>query len=122
MWMFFLRGGVPMFGVVAFGLAAGVGALRFAMQPDPRRVGAIVSMSLALLGATLLGVFADLATVGISVGGITEPLTGVELGRIVLTGIGECMSPLILGFSLLTGIALLMSVGFRRLVPRLPAA
>lgn len=121
MWMFFLRGGVPMLGVVVFGLAAALGALRFAMQPDPRRVAAIVSMSLSLLGATLLGVFADLAMVGISVGGITEPMDGLTLSRMVLTGIGECMSPLILGFSLLTGIALLMSVGFRRLVPRLPA-
>ncbi len=132
MLQFFMEGGAPMFGVLAFGIAALVGAVRFALTPDPRRIKSIVSMSLAVLGSTLLGVFADIAAVGHAVGqaqfGPGESQgrhlvlkDGLELAQVGFQGLAECMSPLILGFGILTVVSLLIAVGYRRLVPRLPA-
>ncbi len=132
MLQFFKDGGVPMFAVLAFGIAALVGAVRFSLKPDPRRIQSIISMSLAVLGSTLLGVFADLAAVGHAIGrvefgpGESTPghfrlKDGLELAQLVGQGLAECMSPLILGFGVLTVVALLVAVGYRRLVPRLPA-
>jgi len=119
---FFLEGGPPMLGVLVFGIAALVGAGRFVMTPDPRRVSSIIAMCLAVLGSTLLGVFADIAAVGHAVGqNKFEAKNGMEMAQIAFQGLAEAVSPLILGFGILTVVAMLMAVGYRRLVPRLPA-
>jgi hypothetical protein len=118
----FMEGGVPMLAVLAFGIAALVGAVRFAMRPDPRRIQSIIAMSLAVLGSTLLGVFADIAAVGHAIGSGKFPVEPRnDLIQLTYQGIAECMSPLIFGFGVLTVVAMLVAVGYRRLVPRLPA-
>jgi hypothetical protein len=92
------------------------------MRPDPRRIQSIIAMSLAVLGSTLLGVFADIAAVGHAIGSGRFPVTNHDdLLQITYQGIAECMSPLIFGFGVLTVTAMLVAVGYRRLVPRLPA-
>ncbi len=111
-----------MLAVLAFGIAALVGAVRFAIRPDPRRIQSIIAMSLAVLGSTLLGVFADIAAVGHAIGSGKFPVEPRnDLIQLTYQGIAECMSPLILGFGVLTVVAMLVAVGYRRLVPRLPA-
>ena len=117
---FFKAGGPPMLVVLGCAIAALVGAVRFALRPDPRRVASIISMSIAVLGATFLGVFADIAMVGRNVPRM-ENIDGLTLAKISLMGLAESMSPLILGFGVLTAVALLVAIGYRRLVPRLPA-
>ncbi|MFT3835916.1 MAG: hypothetical protein QM723_02835 [Myxococcaceae bacterium] len=118
----FKEGGVPMVAVLAFSIAALVGAVRFALRPDPRRIQSIIAMSLAVLGSTLLGVFADIAAVGHAIGSGRFPVEDHNaLLQLTYQAIAECMSPLILGFGVLTVVAMLIAVGYRRLVPRLPA-
>ena len=63
MLQFFLNGGVPMLGVVVCGLGALVAAVRFAITPDQRKIGAIISLSLATTASSLLGMISDAATV-----------------------------------------------------------
>ena len=121
MLQFFLNGGVPMFGVVVCGLSALVAAVRFAISPDRRKVGAIASLSLATTATSLLGVAADLATVFHVVASNEEFQKPNVMPVVLLQGLSESASPPILGFALLTVIWLVMAVGYRRLAPRLPA-
>ena len=52
---------------------------------------------------------------------LIETNDGLQLARIGFQGLAEAVSPLILGFGILTVVAMLMAVGYRRLVARLPA-
>ena len=117
---FFLAGGVPMLGVVVCGLAALVAAVRFAMSPDKRKVGAIASLSVAALASSVLGFVADLSVVLGRIGQMEEWQKPDVLPLVLIQGAHESMSPMILGLALLTVIWLVMAVGFRRLAPRLP--
>ena len=121
MLQFFLNGGVPMLGVVVCGVAALVASVRFAMSPDKRKVGAIVSLSVATTATGLLGMIADAATVFHVVAQNPEFQKSGEMPLILLQGLGESASPPILAFAMLTVIWLVMAVGYRRLAPRLPA-
>ena len=118
---FLLSGGVPMLGVIVCGLAALVAAVRFAISPDKRKVAAIVSLSVAAAVSSLLGCAADLATVFKRIGVMEEWQKPDVLPLVLIQGAAESLSPVILGFALLTVIWLVMAVGFRRLAPRLPA-
>ena len=118
---FFLAGGVPMFGVVVCGLAALVAAIRFAISPDKRKIGAIVSLSVAALASSVLGSAADLSTVFGAIDRMPEFQKPDVLPLILIQGTRESLSPVILGLALLTAIWLVMAVGYRRLAPRLPA-
>lgn len=118
---FFLSGGVPMLGVVVCGLAGLVAAARFAMSPDKRKVAAIVSLSVAVLSSSILGVAADIGKVFGMIGKMEEWQKPDVLPLVLIQGARESLSPLILGLALLTVIWLVMAVGFRRLAPRLPA-
>ena len=120
---FFLAGGPAMLGITVCGLAALVAAIRFAISPDRRKVGAIACLSLAALASSLLGFAADLAAVCKNTPTRFAEVfeTPVELEKLLLMGLAETLTPLILGFSLLTVIWLVMAVGYRRLAPRLPA-
>ena len=118
---FFLAGGVPMFGVLVCGVAALVAAIRFAMSPDKRKVAAVVALSVASTSSSLLGFAADVSTTFRAVSQNPEWQKPELMPIILLQGIHESFSPVILGFALLTVIWLVMAVGFRRLAPRLPA-
>ena len=118
---FFLAGGVPMLGVVVCGLAALVAAVRFAMSPDRRKIGAIASLSVAALASSVLGFAADLATVAGAINKNEDFQKPDMMPLVLIQGFRESLSPVILGFALLTVIWLVMAVGYRRLAPRLPA-
>ncbi len=117
---FFLAGGVPMLGVVVCGLGALIAAVRFALSPDPRKVMAIVSLSVAALVSSVLGSAADLTVVFRTIGKMPEWQKPEVLPLILIQGASESLSPVILGLTLLTVIWLVMAVGYRRLAPRLP--
>ncbi len=115
MLQFFLNGGVPMFGVLAFSLAALVAAIRFTLLPEGRRVGAIVCLSVCALLSTVLGFVSDVLAV---LQHAPEMAKEGELPQFLLQGLAESLSPLILGFALLIGVWLVMAVGYRRLALR----
>lgn len=118
---FFIAGGVPMLGVVVCGVVALVAAVRFAMAPDKRKVAAVVSLSLAALASSILGFVADTYTVFKAIGKVEELQKPDVMPLVLIQGARESLTPMILGFALLTVIWLVMAVGFRRLAPRLPA-
>ncbi len=114
MWLM-TAGGAPSFVIVFFGLVALASAARFAWRPEPGRVGYLLALSAAVLFSSVAGVAAALASVAVHVAGNDEWAKSPDMPLIVLMGFGESMAPAILGFSLLSVIALVSSVGLRRL-------
>jgi hypothetical protein len=107
-------GGWSMFVILAFGLAALLTAASYAIRPDAVREGFLQWMSRAVLWAIFCGIASDFATVCHYVAHDSS-LTGDQLARIVLEGVGESMSPAIVGFAFLALVALLTAVGRRRI-------
>lgn len=113
---FFQAGGFPMFFVLGLGLAALIAAARFMRAPDPRKSGTVVALTVAAAFATLCALASDIAAVGKNVAQKDD--WGADLPRVVLMGLSESMSPVILGGTLLCVTWLVMAVGYRRLASR----
>jgi hypothetical protein len=107
------EGGFPMFFIMGFGFVALATAFVFAARPTAAHERFISWMALATLGAVLCGTCADLATVFHVVA--RKPLDADERTRILLVGLGESMAPGVLGFAILSLVALMLAVGKRRL-------
>ncbi len=118
MWTLFRNGGFPMFFIVAFGLIALVTAFVYAVRPRAEHEGFIKLMSIATLLSVFSGTCGDIAAVGYYVGNKAEQMTGRQLSAILLQGMGECTSPGIFGFTMLSLVALMCAVGKRRLDAR----
>lgn len=108
----FNAGGFPMLGVVAFGLMALVAAGFFAKRPERGRIGHIVGLSCATICLSFAGTARDIAKV---IWFVTTTEDKTESSAIVLAGVGESMSPLIFGFTLVALVAFVCAVGYRRL-------
>lgn len=108
------EGGFPVFFLLSFGLAALVLAVRFAMAPTQR----VFRTCLALCAATLLtsinGIFAALSAVGHHAPDYVKQHPGSTLAEVVLLGFAESMSPGILGFTVLSLVALILALGVYR--------
>ena len=113
MWLI-LAGGIPVVFVVAFGLLSIGAAARYAYAPADGRFGHIVALCSSVTFASLAACAADLMTVASSVSGNDEWANSPQMPVIVLAGFGEAMSPLILGFAMVSAAALLTAVGQRR--------
>ena len=111
------EGGFPVFFLLAFGLLAMAFAVRFATAPSQR----VFRTTLALCAATLLtsinGIFAALAAVGHQAPDYLKHHPGTSLPEVVLLGIAESMSPGILGFTMLSLVALIIALGVYRQNP-----
>jgi hypothetical protein len=110
---FFRAGGFPMIFVLLFGALALAAAVRFALRPDALLVDAVRALSAATLLSVGSGTFSDIAAVCSKVPARWAHHPKIHL--IVMQGIGESMSPGILGFSLLSVAWLVTAVGHRRL-------
>jgi hypothetical protein len=113
---FFLAGGFPMVFVLVFGGVAIASAGRFAMQPVAGGARSIVAYGAAVAFTSIAGLAVDLAAVGYNV--VEHPEWAAEaggIGAVALMGLGEALSPVILGFALLAVTSLLTAVGLRRL-------
>jgi hypothetical protein len=110
-----VAGGMPMVVILIFGLWALLSAGSFALRPAAGRLGPIAAQALAVLCASATGVAANLIAVSIKVPGNPEWAQSPELPLILLQGFGEALSPLVLGGSVVTVVALITSVGLRRM-------
>jgi hypothetical protein len=118
----FRNGGVPMWFILLFGLVALGGAAFFAARAERKLLGFIKWMSLATVFSVLSGTAADLGTTCFTV---SHAITGQwpngtpfkydgPWSAMLLEGIAESMSPMIMGMSLLALTALLTAIGSRR--------
>lgn len=109
--------GFPVFFLLAFGLLAMGFAVRFATSPSQR----VFRTTLALCAATLLTsincIFAALSAVGHQASDYLKLHPESSLSEVVLLGVGESMAPGILGFTLLSLIALILALGVYRQNP-----
>jgi hypothetical protein len=113
MLQFFINGGVPMVFVLVLGLIGLVSAARFMRSPDRRKVAPVVALSAATFFAAVAGVASDLMVFTHAVAQNDELLR--QPTAVILQGISESMSPVILGSSLLCVTWMVMAVGYRRL-------
>ena len=113
MWLI-IAGGVPMLFVAVFGLVSIAAAARYAYAPGDGRFSHIAALCASVAFASLAGFAADLMTVAVTVSGTDEWSSAGNLPVYVLAGFGESMAPLILGFSMVAGAAILTAIGLRR--------
>lgn len=112
---FFMAGGWSMFLILALGLVTLVAAASFMRKPEARDVGMIRGFSVATVFAVLCGIAADLAAVFTHVPNNPEWAHSPDMPLIVMTGLGESLTPAILGFAMLTLAWMVTAVGVRRL-------
>lgn len=126
MWSFIKAGGViPMGFIVLFGIAGLVAAFIFAIRGDRRLVGFLRSISAAILFAILSGTCSDVGTTLHTANDIYDrgpPYTfrghPVVPHELIIEGLAESSGPGVLGFSVLSLIAMLSAVGARRLAEK----
>src|SRR5205823_13028959 len=96
------------FGLIALGLAA-----RFAIRPAREQLALVRALSSATLFATLAGTVADFGATFLTVS--SDQFRNDPAWHILLVqGLGESMSPGIVGFTLLSLTSLLLCVGAGR--------
>ena|SRR5579862_1879697 len=108
------EGGFPMWFVLAFGLVSLGAAAWFAYRPSRRLLRFTFYMSAATALTSLMGICADLAAVGHHANERWDEFSGAIV-RVLLQGFAESMSPGVMGFSLLSLVALLIAAGSPRL-------
>ena len=109
-----MAGGAPSYVIILFGLIAIVAAAGFAVRPDPRKLPYIGALCGAVLFSTVCGVATDLVAVSHYIDANGDQL-GDKLGQVLVVGLGESLAPAILGFAMLSIVALVGAIGFRRL-------
>jgi hypothetical protein len=114
MWKLMVEGGYPMWFLLAFGLAGTVAAIRYTLHPTPRDLYRVIGLATTTLFSTLFGTAVDLATFGHRAPDYLKAHPEQSLSEVVLLGLGESMSPGVVGFDLLTLMALLVSFGLYR--------
>ena len=111
----FREGGFPMFVILALGLGAiGVG-VRAMLSPTEQRLVLAKHLERATLYSTLVGLAAALGAVFHHAPRIAEE-NAVDLHAVLLQGLGESMSPMIMGLTILSIVAVLRAVAERRSV------
>lgn len=108
---FFVAGGFPMVFVVVFGLVALGSAVMYAAHPTIGRLAAVASYGLAVGLTSLAGAAVDLSVVFARY----PTFPAEEASTAMFMGCSEALSPVILGFSILSIVALTVGVGSRRL-------
>ena len=111
----FREGGFPMFVILGLGLTALVLSMRAAFRPSASRLEIVRGLASATLYSTLVGVFADVAAVFHHLPNFEAP--SFDLPHILVAGLGEAMSPAIMGFTILSLVSLFAGLCARRLAP-----
>jgi hypothetical protein len=116
--VFWQAGGFGMYQVAAFTLTVLIATLRFALQPDERRIPFVRAMTAASLLSIVFSVTSDFATVFLSVPRLTDK--PAQQLQFILQGSFESLTPACLGFGLLSLAWLAQAVGTWRLAQRIP--
>lgn len=118
---FFREGGFGMFPILALGLLGIVSGALFMWRPDRDKAGYFAWLGVSQLCATLVGLVSALGAVFTHVPNNPEWAHSPDLHLIVMTGLAESTRPGTLGFAMLGVMAVLVTIGYRRM-PRLAAA
>ena len=108
------EGGLPMWFILAFGLAALASAIRYSLRPQAKLRGLLTGLSLATLFSTLAALAAALGATLNTLTGRRFPELSLEAPHgalTLLTGLAESMSPLIMGFALLALSSMFGAIG-----------
>ena len=108
-----LEGGFPMWFLLLFGGGAMGVAGKFAWKPKRETLPLLFAITTATIFTAIMGVFADLAAVGHHVVERWDRYSS-EIVQVLLQGFAEAMAPGILGFGLVSLVALLTVLGFYR--------
>ncbi|MBI5509912.1 MAG: hypothetical protein HY903_14245 [Deltaproteobacteria bacterium] len=112
---FLAAGGFTMIPVLGFGLLTLALAGVFAARPSERRYGTVRALSAATLFATGSATAACFAAVMSKVPRTDAWAHSPDMPLLVMTGIGEALTPAIMGLALLTLTWLAVALGWRRL-------
>jgi len=116
--VFWQAGGFGMYQVAAFALTVLVATIRFALQPDERRIPFVRAMTAAALFAIVFSVTSDFATVFAYVPTQTkDPATQLQF---LLQGSFESLTPAIMGCGILSLAWVAQAVGTWRLARSIP--
>jgi hypothetical protein len=108
------EGGFQVFFLLAFGLLAMIFAVRFAIAPSRRVLRTCLCLCAATALTAINGIFAAFSAVGHQAPEYVKSHPGSTLAEVTLLGLGESMSPGILGFTVLSLIALILALGVWR--------
>jgi hypothetical protein len=111
---FFTEGGFAMFFLLAFGIATLVAAVLYAVRVTRSALRVALALAAATGFATLTGICVDLAEVGHSAPDYVRRHPEMSLVEAVLQGVAESLAPGILGFTVLSLAALILTLGFYR--------
>ncbi len=100
--------------VLLLGLTTLAAASRHALSASPSHGNLARSFTTATLFSIAAGVSGNIASVCAKVPANPEWANSPDMPLIVLVGIGEALSPAIVGFALLSSAALLSAVGAHR--------
>jgi hypothetical protein len=103
-----------MFFLLAFGLAALVLAGLYARVPGRARLRQTLALALATACTSVTGTATAIAAVGHQATAFLARHPAMTLPEVLLEGLAESMAPLILGFTLLSLVALVVAVGLYR--------
>ena len=110
----FQEGGFPMWFLLVFGLGTLVLAVRFATAPTKWAFRTTAGLGAATLFTAVTGTCADLAAVGHHAPDFLKKHPELTMTEVVLQGFAESMSPGILGFTMLSLAAMIVTFGFYR--------
>ena len=110
----FTEGGAPMWFLLAFGVGMLILAVRYAIAPTGWALRAALGLGAATLFTTFTGTCADFAAVGHHGTAFLKAHPEMTLPEVLLQGFAESMAPGILGFTMLSLGAMIMTFGFYR--------
>ena len=111
---FMKAGGFAMWPLLILGFATLAVAGSFAWRPSERKLGLIRPLSVATIFMSLAGTFAGIAATMTHFSSLPQFSESPKLPLVVMAGIGESMSAMILGFGLLAVVWILTAFGLRR--------
>lgn len=111
---FFAEGGFAMFFVAAFGLATLGAAGWFARSLRPVSLRVTLGLGVTTLFSTCTGIVVDFAAVGHGATRYLAAHSEETLHSVLLQGLAEALAPGVLGFTLLSLAALLVTLGLYR--------
>lgn len=109
---FFKAGGFNMWVLAGLGIAMVWTAIRFARDPDARRLSVLRALTWALLFSTLAGFFSSLAA---TAGSALRLRAEYPLEEVLLQGFAESTTNVTLGGSIGFMTWILVSIGLRRM-------